>query len=162
MNTSTLAPVNQNEIETEFYEALQRPENYGVQAEFARQRGDRDDSYVSRMHSPHVSEVPSWLYVAADQLDKLCRAGLEKTGSPRLSKLALTMLTDVVRRHEPQAGAMASTNALASAYHNFMAVLAAREDGMATPGQVEEARERLAEATGRCGRPERVGSVHVS
>jgi hypothetical protein len=153
MKNTPLPPVNRYAFEKEFHDFIQ--EVRGFNARFAEQLGLRDDSHVSRMHSPFVEEVPSWLYKAAAKIDAACRADLS------VGRKALAMLSAVVRRHEAEPAAV-STNTLESAYHNFRAVLAAREDGQATQEAVEEARGRLAEAAGRCGRPERMATVQFS
>jgi hypothetical protein len=168
MNTSTLAPVNQKELETEFYTALQRPENYGVQAEFARQRGDDSDSYVSRMHSPHVPEVKSWLYEAADELDKLCKADVEKTGNLDLADLALSILSRVVARHKARLNAgvrsveRVTFGDARRTFSDLEAVDANYEDGMCSREVLEKAKERHIRTVAMVGVPEKRAEVQIS
>jgi hypothetical protein len=142
--TNSIEPVTRHEVEKRFHDFIQKPENRGFNTAFARWLGHADDSHVSRMHSPFVSEVPSWLWKAADKLDKACRANLT------VGKFALSILAWVVSRHE-QGTEPVTVNSFESSYHNLRAVLANREDGLATDEQVEEAKQRHAEATARVG-----------
>jgi hypothetical protein len=52
-------------------------------------------------------------------------------------------------------------HALDAAYHNLKAVRAAREDGRATPEEVEAARNHLAETLARLDMPERVKDMQM-
>lgn len=151
----SISPVNRYAFEKEFHDFIS--EVRGFNSRFAEQLNHKDDSHVSRMHSPFVEEVESWLYKAAVKIDAAARADLS------VARKALAMLTAVVRRHEPEKTTVGGTNALESAYHNFRAVLAAREDGLVSQRQVEEAGERLAEATGGCcGKSGRIPEMHKS
>jgi hypothetical protein len=86
-------PPNQFRIEQEFYAFIQRPELRGFNARLAEELGHESDSHVSRMHSPHVPETPSWLYKSAVSLDKACRADV------RAAQKALDILRRTVAAH---------------------------------------------------------------
>src|SRR5687768_14982427 len=92
MNNTTLSPVNRYAFEKEFHDFIS--DVRGFNSRFAEQLGHRDDSHVSRMHSPFVEETESWLYKAAVKMDAACRADLT------VGRKALSMLSAVVKRHE--------------------------------------------------------------
>ena len=141
----TNPPPNPHDFKKRFHDFIMRRENRGFNSAFARHRQDRDDSYVSRMHSPFEPDVKFWLHDAAEHLHKACLASLV------VGKFALSMLAEVVARHEGSEEAEPSVNGLEAAYHNFRATLAQREDGMATDAQVEAARNALVEVVARVG-----------
>lgn len=138
----SIPPPNQHEIETEFHDFIMRPEQRGFNASFARWREDKDDSYVSRMHSPHVPEARSWLFEAASQLDKACRANLAA------GRKALQMLAGVVARHSSRDEPVCD-DALDAAWYQFKAVKARFAAGMCTADEYDAARNYLVETLGR-------------
>lgn len=144
--STQLPPVNQHEIEKEFYDFIMLPENYGFNAAFARQLGHKEDSTVSNWHSPHVPASKSWLYKAADRLDRCFKA------RPAVGRKALSILNRVAARHEKPA----SEKGLDAAFYAFKAALAAFEDNGLPPEKLEEARAELQKAVALVGMPEHV------
>lgn len=134
-------PPNQYRIEKEFWDFIQSPENRGFNARFAEHRGDADASYVSRMHSPFVPEVKSWLYETALEIHRAFEA------NPRVGEFALRILGAVGAAYRP-AGDLRLTD-VRRAQSDFDAVSADFEDGLATPEELELAAERLAVTLGR-------------
>lgn len=133
-------PPNQHEVEKKFYDFIQ--ERRGFNTAFARHLGHRDDSHVSRMHSPHVPETPSWLWKACVKLDAAFRA------DPEVGEFALSILASVPAR---QTVADTRFNDLRRAFSELEAAHANFEDGMATADEVEAAKGRMVEALGRFG-----------
>ena len=145
--SNQLPPPVQSEVEREFYDFLKRPENRGFNKGFAAWLGEDSEAYVSRMHSPHVPETPSWLYKAALDLDRACKV------NPAVGKKALEILTRVVARYAERP---ATERTLDATFYTFKAALAAYEDGELTPEKFETARNELVETVARVGVPERV------
>jgi len=142
---STIEPVNQYDVEREFYDFLQRPENYGFNAAFARQLGHKDDAHVSRMHSPHVPETPSWLYKVAVKFNAAAAA------NPRVARFALSILNRIIARHsdEPRAS---EDHELLALTREFIGAMKDADDGYTSRSDAERVRERLAEFIAGYGR----------
>jgi hypothetical protein len=139
-------PVNQYKLEREFYDFIQLPENRGFNTHFAEELRHKDDSGVSRMHNPNVAEVKSWLYKAADKLDRAARVNFA------VGRKALAILAAVVARHEPVGDpAAVSTSAFEALYYNFLKRRAECEDGFCSEADVAEAKDRAVEALARVG-----------
>jgi hypothetical protein len=147
---SQLPPVNQYEIEKEFHDFIMRPEHYGFNAEFARQLEHKDDSTVSNWHSPHVPASKSWLYKAADKLDRCFRA------RPAVGRKALAILNRIGAQY---AAPIANDYSMDAAYFNFKALVKEHEDTGGKAEELEAARERLAVMIARAGRPIPVGEM---
>jgi len=143
-----LPPPNQKQIEQEFYDFIQRPENRGFNTAFAQWRGDEGDSYVSRMHSPFVPEVKSWLYKAALQLFYAFKA------RPAVGRKALNILNSIGAMFSEQKPA--SEKGLDASYYAFKAALAAYEDGDLSREEFERARTAHLDVTLRVGLPEKM------
>ena len=104
------------------------------------------------MHSPHVPERPSWLWKAADKLDKVCRANLA------VAEFALSILTWVVSRYRSTEQGVKFTDARRSfaaleiAYADF-------EDNKLTREELQAAKDRHIEIVARVGLPAQVGEM---
>lgn len=138
---SDIPPPNPHDFKTRFHDFIMLPENRGFNAAFSRHRKDRDDSYVSRMHSPFEPDVKLWLHDAAEQLDLACRASVS------VGRFALSMLAEVVTAHisrEP-----AYDDELDAAWHHFKSIKLRFAAEKATAEEYDRARDLLVETLGR-------------
>jgi hypothetical protein len=134
-------PPNPHEFKTRFHQFIMRRENRGFNAAFARHRQDRDDSYVSRMHSPFEPDVKFWLHEAAEQLHNACKA------SVTVGKFALSLLAEVVQAHGQDTPAC--EDELDAAWYHFKSVRARHAANMCDAEEYDEARNILTETLAR-------------
>jgi hypothetical protein len=138
---ATPEPPNPHDFKKRFHDFIMRRENRGFNASYARYRQDRDDSYVSRMHSPFEPDVKFWLHDAAEQLHKACLASVS------VGRFALSMLEEVVAAHVSQEPVC--DDELDAAWYHFKSMKSKFAAERVTAEEYDAARDLLVETLGR-------------